>query len=258
MMPQRFLMLLLGLFLFTACNQGEGRPGILDMNGTAIVQQSARLLSATPPTATPTYTPTATATNTPLPTPIPPTGTPVVDRSQFFQAAIPAVNWTTSPFTALDGSVQQLSAWRGSVVVVQTISTVCEPCQDQTEDLRATIERLLASRNTARVVFVLLSIDPYDTTAQLEAYQQTYAMADNPEVTWVTGVASSALKQDIQSAFGSEYISERSGGVFFVDKSGFGQKGINAGSLGVDTLEDYIIHLLGGPGVDAPTEEAVP
>jgi hypothetical protein len=163
----------------------------------------------------------------------------------------------TSPFTALDGQLYQLADWRGRVMVVQTLSTVCLPCQEQTQDLRTALERLQASRNSATVVVILLSIDPFDTPDDLQAYQESFGLQAE-DVTWIVGVASSTLKSDLSTVFGSRLTSERSGGVFFVDKSGFGQVGLTSGSLGVTTLENSLLHLIGGPGIDQPTEEAAP
>jgi hypothetical protein len=198
-----------------------------------------------------------------VPTAIPPSPTYSVDRSRFFGPALPAGAWQTGLFINSDTEQpQSLASFRGQVIVVQTLSTICQACQEQSRILNEVLTRLIDIRLADFVQVVLLSIDPEDRAQDMLAYQAEYLPALGGQSNWVAGLASGNLIQELGlllGELGGTYLNRIGGGIFFVDKSGFGQAS-GTGDYDLRGLEDRIIHLIGGPGLDEEliTPEASP
>lgn len=245
----------LGILLAACRPERESPPSILDRNETIIAIQNQRVLSATPPTPSPAptrvaATPTATRVIISVPTP---TGTPPIDRTDYVRQTVKPGAWKTSYFTALDGTRLTLKDFEGRVVVVQTLSTLCTACQEQSSDLRLAAQGLDEFGNADNVVFINVSVDPMDTLDHLKDYQAAYGMDSTPTITWITGLASQDFLRDVRDAFGERYIDPNAGEVFFVDPFGYGQIS-DAGFMVANRLRDVIINLLTTDVV--PTEEA--
>lgn len=83
------------------------------------------------------------------------------------------------PLVDQDGHATDLAAFRGKILMISDIMTLCqETCPLDTTDLAATARALDADGLASKVEFLTVTIDPVrDTPAQLAAYRALYAPA---------------------------------------------------------------------------------
>lgn len=249
------LMSILLVGLVAACRpEPQSVPSVLDRNETTIARRSEQLRTATPlASATPSPAPIATFTPRP-PTMPPPSPTFPVDRSAFVRQTIPQGEWATVLFRTGPNEQRRLGGFEGQAVVVQTMSTLCDICAEQTEVLAQATDRLVITNNAANLVVLVLSVDELDSWDDLEAYQLAYGRADSQDLTWLMGKASPELLAVLSQAFGPQITNRFDSSLFYVDKFGFAHLGLTEGFSSVSVLEDTLIHFVGGPGVDEPID----
>jgi peroxiredoxin len=89
--------------------------------------------------------------------------------------------------TAFDGTMQDVTAWRGDVVVINTWYAACPPCRAEIGDLVS-----LANDTASKGVHVL-GIDPVDDAATAQAFARTFAVP-YPSLQDTDGSAVAALQ----------------------------------------------------------------
>ena len=164
-------------------------------------------------------------------------------------------SWGTIFLTATDGTRYNLNDFDKRVVVIQTLSTVCEFCQEQTQILAQVVSQQEALGNTTALTIITLSIDSVDTLDELEAYQEQYGLPSSDALQWMSGLASPDLISELGRTFGEDMIDENSGGFIFIDKSGFAHLS-DIGFIDTRRLDEIVVTFIGGAGIDTATEEA--
>ena len=89
--------------------------------------------------------------------------------------------------TAFDGTMQDVTAWRGEVVVINTWYAACPPCRAESGDL-VSLANDLASKGVH-----VLGIDPVDDAATAQAFARTFAVP-YPSIKDTDGSAVAALQ----------------------------------------------------------------
>lgn len=233
------------LLFLSACGGADPEPTPLvrTLPPEVVQQQTARTIAATLPPATaapPTETPPPTATIVGRIA----TATPPINRDAFVSQSFNKGPWRTSHFTDLDGARRTLSEFEGSTVIVQTLSTTCGACRDQSAALIDGVAALADAGNAPNLVVIQLGIDALDNLNTLRDYQAEFRPATLSQVRWVTGIASESLLRDLRTTFGETYINRSTGGIIFLDAAGFGHLS-DEGILDGYRLRDVGLNILG-------------
>lgn len=224
-MMRKTLVLWIGLLIFvSAClPESEYASSPLDRNATVVAQATVNQRQTFEAIGTlqalPTQTPSvvqSAITTTRLNTP-----TPTIAYDYVLSSHTPGA-WQTAFFTHGEGTRQTLEAYTGELVLIQTFSTVCQPCAEQTGEIRAAIENLNTSGNQLHGTFLMLSIDPADLPEDVAAYQAASQPVLIDGQTWQTGVASVDLIRSIRDTFGDTLVDPYRGGLILMDKDGLG------------------------------------
>lgn len=235
-------LLLMLMSLIVAClPEGDAGNSVLDLNEEAFLIQTRRAQEATQTANAPTATSVLpTLRPSPLGPTVPPnTPTPMVDRSGYIETTVRSGPWKTSEFIKPDGTRGSFADYEsGGVIVVQTFSSECPICLEQTQQLTRAISN---QRTTGleNLKVILVSIDPLDTAETITNFQAQNELPRD----WVIGLATQTMLRDLRQAFGDSFISPNTGGLFYIDPSGFGQIS-EIGTVSTFTIETAIVNLI--------------
>ncbi|MBZ0308612.1 MAG: SCO family protein, partial [Anaerolineae bacterium] len=113
-----------------------------------------------------------------------------------------------------------LEEFAGQVVFIQTFSTFCQLCAEQTNEIKLTLDRLNSFGNVQQAVFLILSVDASDTPEILAEYETSHLPQLSEGQIWLTGAASQELLRNLRGLFGESIIDPYRGGILLVDRDG--------------------------------------
>lgn len=210
------------LILLAACRpEPEFARSPLDDNATTVAKVTLDTAKTWEAESTlqslPTQTPPPTRVLVTLVPTLPPT--PTNDYEYVLSSHSPGF-WNTTFFTDSTGEKHTLEEFAGQVVFIQTFSTFCQLCAEQTNEIKLMLERLNSFGNIQQAVFLILSVDASDTPDMLAAYETSHLPQLSDGQVWITGVASRELVRSLRDLFGESIIDPYRGGILLVDRDG--------------------------------------
>ncbi|MCL4875610.1 MAG: SCO family protein [Anaerolineae bacterium] len=210
------------LILLAACRPDpEFAPSPLDRNDTAIALATINAVATLEAISTLEALPTQTLPPTRVIATIPPTLTPTPTNAYEYVLSSHAPGlWRTATLIDSTGTRRTLGDFAGQVVFIQTFSSFCQLCAEQTDEIKFAVERMNAFGNIQQAVFLILSVDASDTPSVLAEYDSSHIPQLADGQTWITGVASQELLRNLRDLFGASLIDPYRGGVLLVDRDG--------------------------------------
>src|SRR5690606_7035561 len=120
----------------------------------------------------------------------------------------------------------------------------CNACRDQSAASIDGVATLADAGNAPNLVVIQLGIDALDNLNTLRDYQAESRPATLSRVRWITDIATERLLRDLRTTFGETYINRGTGGIIFLDASGFAHLS-DEGILDGYRLRDVGLNMLG-------------
>lgn len=217
------LSLIAVLALIASCSGADSPPEPAQAPALSPVSPAGAQLTRTPwPTVWPTDTPRPA---TPYPTP------DLTSRTEepLDNFIMPGA-WLNAPFTDIDGAQRTLADYAGRLVIVHTLAAGCDLCIDQQRMLAQAIQDRYDINVLPDAVYLALGVEPGETPALIESVVRerlgeqwaTIELVYQDDVAgdYITGLASDALRRELERAFGSGAVDPLAQTVIVVEPDG--------------------------------------
>lgn len=239
--------LVLLLVLLAACRpEGNNPPSVLDVNPTVVAgftQEAVATRNIAPPTPIPVETDTPSV-NLVTPDNAQFEATATLVESELIGQSIRPSTWQTAFFIDTTNTRRNLSDLTGKVVVLQTLSTLCDACVEQTVEIADAAQQMANFGNTENIIFLSLSTSANDSIEDVINYQVENAITDNPNVEWIGATASRDLIRELENTFGENVASPFTSLVIFLDSEGVAHLSSVEGRVNSRRVQDIAIELL--------------